>query len=181
MKVRADTTAPFTIGWIGSPSTTTYLPLIAPALQQIAQQGSVRFITIGADPIVIDGVDVEQRAWSEQTEVRDLLDCDIGVMPLPDDPWARGKCAFKLIQYMACGLPVIASPIGANRDVVTAECGLFADNQGEWVRAISRLRDDVNLRFALGVAGRVRAERLYSLDSQSTRVANLLQEAVRMR
>ena len=177
VKKRAATDKPFTIGWIGSPSTTKYLMLVAPALQRLAQHAPVRLIAVGASPIVIDGVQVDQRAWNEQREVGDLLECDVGIMPLTDDPWTRGKCAFKLIQYMACGLPVIASPVGANRDVVTGECGLFADSQNDWVDAMARLRDDQDLRFVLGARGRERAERHYSLASQSARVADLLHAA----
>ena len=74
--------------------------------------------------------------WQEHTEVDLINTFDVGVMPLPDDDWARGKCAFKLIQYMACGVPVVASPVGANADVVTAECGLLANTPEEWVQAL---------------------------------------------
>lgn len=177
VKPRAATAKPFTVGWIGSPSTTEYLMLVAPALQRLAQHAPVRLIAVGASPIEIDGVTVEQRVWDEQREVTDLLECDIGIMPLPDDPWTRGKCAFKLIQYMACGLPVVASPVGANRDVVTADCGLFADNLDDWVDAMARLRDDVDLRFTLGACGRERAMSHYSLASQSVRIAEMLYAA----
>jgi glycosyltransferase involved in cell wall biosynthesis len=176
-KTRSPSGKPFTIGWIGSPSTTEYLMLAAPAMQRLARQQPVRLIAVGASPIAIEGVQVDQRLWSEEREVADLLECDVGIMPLTDDPWSRGKCAFKLIQYMACGLPVIASPVGANRDVVTSDCGLFAANEDEWVDAMRRLRDDVELRFQLGSQGRARAERQYSLASQSGRFAELLYAA----
>lgn len=169
----------FTVGWIGSPSTTDYLMLVGPALQRLAQQSPVRLIAVGASPIALDGVEVDQREWSDEREVADLLECDVGIMPLTDDPWTRGKCAFKLIQYMACGLPVVASPVGANCDVVTAECGLFAATQDDWVDALARVRDDVDLRFALGACGRERVQRQYSLASQSPRVAEFMYAAAR--
>ena len=76
---------------------------------------------------------------------------DVGVMPLFDDEWARGKCAFKLIQYMSCGVPVVASPIGANLEVVSSTAGFFASTSDEWISKVRRLRDDVELRKQHGI------------------------------
>lgn len=170
---------PFTIGWIGSPSTSVYLDLVAPALARLAKEAPLRLVLVGSPPRTIEGVDVDVRPWGEATEVSDLLDCDVGIMPLPDEPWARGKCAFKLIQYMACALPTVSSPVGANREVVTAETGLPATNPDEWVAALRTLRDDPALRRRLGAAGRARVEAGYSLQSQEARVQGILQSAAR--
>ena len=167
----------FTIGWIGSPSTSAYLPLIAPALTRLAAEGPVKLIATGARPMQIPDVDVEVRSWSEQTEVRDLCEADVGVMPLPDEPWARGKCAFKLIQYMAVGLPTVCSPVGANAEVVTPETGLFATGPDEWVTALKALRDDPPLRRRLAAAGHERATAHYSLASQQDKVREILKVA----
>jgi len=170
---------PFTVGWIGSPSTSVYLDLVAPALEALAKEAPLRLVLVGSPPRSIPGVAVDVREWSEAREVEDLLDCDAGIMPLPDEPWARGKCAFKLIQYMACGLPTVSSPVGANREVVTDETGLPARSTAQWISALRTLRDDPALRARLGAAGRARVEAGYSLQSQEPRVAEILRAAAR--
>ena len=154
----------FTVGWIGSPSTAPYLAELAGPLATIARDGPVRLIVIGGKAPRIPGVAVEEIAWSEADEVAQLNGFDVGVMPLPDDDWARGKCAFKLIQYMACGVPVIASRVGANADVVTADCGVLVSSAQEWVEALRLLRDQPGRRQAMGEAARTRVEEDYSLS-----------------
>ena len=107
---------------------------------------------------------------------------DIGVMPLPDDPWARGKCGYKLIQYMACGVPVIASPVGVNADIVThGTDGWLATDADEWAEALRRLLDDRAARARFGAAGRERIIRDYSLHVHAPRFVALLRAAVRAR
>jgi hypothetical protein len=95
-------------------------------------------------------------------------------MPLPDDDWARGKCAFKLIQYMACAVPVVASPVGANADVVTLECGLMARSAAEWLQALRTIRDDVDLRQRMGEAGRQRVVDHFSLHTALPKLAEVI-------
>jgi glycosyltransferase involved in cell wall biosynthesis len=169
---------PFTVGWIGSPSTSVYLDLVAGALEEVAKEAPLRLILVGSPPRTIPGVEVDVREWSEAREVQDLLDCDVGIMPLPDEPWARGKCAFKLIQYMACGLPTICSPVGANLEVVDETTGMLATSTAEWTDALRRLRDDAKMRATLGGSGRERIEERYSLQSQEQRVLEILRSAV---
>ena len=154
---------PLTVGWIGSPSTAPYLAELAQPMAQLATEGPVRLVVIGGKAPRMQGVTIDEVPWSEATEVSLINSFDVGVMPLPDDAWARGKCAFKLIQYMACGVPVIASRVGANVDVVTPECGFLAGNDLEWLSALRALRDDPALRVRMGDASRARIEGHYSL------------------
>jgi glycosyltransferase involved in cell wall biosynthesis len=155
----------FTIGWNGSPSTSVYLPTLAQPLAALAREGPVRFVVVAGRCPPIEGVDVVHLPWNEDTEVGIVNTYDVGVMPLFDDEWAKGKCALKLLQYMACGVPVVASPVGANLDVVNAACGFFADNPDAWLDSLRRLRDDLLLRRSMGELGRRRIENLYSLRS----------------
>ena len=118
---------------------------------------------------------LEVIAWSEDTEVDTIQSMDIGVMPLPDTPWARGKCGYKLIQYMACSLPVIASPVGVNKEIVEHGInGFLAETHDEWVKALNTLLGDADLRQRMGAAGRAKVEREYSLQVYGPKVANLL-------
>jgi glycosyltransferase involved in cell wall biosynthesis len=170
-------TGRFTIGWIGSPSTAAYLSQLVEPLSVLGSEGPVRFVVIGGKAPVVPHVEVVELPWSERQEVQQINGFDVGVMPLPDSDWARGKCAFKLIQYMACALPVVASPVGANRDVVSADCGLLAGNGAEWVEALRTLRDRPSLRRQMGDAGRQRVESSYSLDANLPRLAQVLRQA----
>ena len=158
-------TAPFTVGWIGSPSTAPYLQLLIAPLQQLAQERSVRLLVVGGPGPAIPGVDVIQLPWSLDQEVHLIQQFDVGVMPLPDSDWARGKCAYKLIQCMACGIPVVASRVGANVEAVSPECGLLAESPAEWLAAFRRLAADAELRQRIGAAGRHWVEQRYSLRS----------------
>jgi len=151
---------PFTIGWIGAPSSVQFAAEAIPAIRELAKRIPVRLVYVGSGAVRYDGCVPEIREWSEATEVSEMLQFDVGIMPLPDEPWTRGKCAFKLIQYMACGLPVIASPVGMNRDVVTAgENGFLASSTAEWLQAFDALAARVDLRRAMGTNGRRRVER----------------------
>jgi glycosyltransferase involved in cell wall biosynthesis len=100
-------------------------------------------------------------------------------MPLPDDEWARGKCAFKLIQYMACALPVVASPVGANVEVVNNDCGFFAATDQQWIDALRILRDQPKKRTEMGHAGRERVVQYYSLERNLPILASAIKEVKR--
>ncbi len=150
-----NSTKPFTIGWIGAPSTAKYAAMAVPAVRKLATQMPVRLVYIGSGQVKYENLIPEVRAWSEETEVTDMMEFDVGIMPLPDIPWARGKCAFKLVQYMACGLPVVASPVGMNNNVVQHDRnGFLASSQEEWLQALVTLGRDVALRRSFGCAGR---------------------------
>ena len=166
----------FTIGWIGSPSTARYLHDIAPALAEVCRNGAARVRLIGSGHIELLNVPVEIMPWHEETEVDEICRFDVGIMPLPDDPWARGKCGLKLIQYMACGLPVVASPVGVNCIMVTEGLnGYLATTIDEWVKALQSLQADKDLRRRLGAAGRKRVEERYALQVTAPKLVSLLQ------
>lgn len=166
----------FTVGWIGSPSTAVYLSDLVAPLTAMGQEGAVRFIVIGGTAPKIPNVTVIELEWNESTELDLINSFDVGVMPLPDDEWARGKCAFKLIQYMACSVPVIASPVGANVDVVTAECGLLASTPQGWLDALRLLRDQPAMRSRAGKAARQRVVEHYSLHQNLPVLATLIRD-----
>lgn len=169
----------FTLGWIGSPSTQQYLePLreVWAALATNAERG--RLVTVGAQSAFAQELGSEAWTWSEDTEVRSIRHFDVGVMPLPDEPWERGKCGYKLIQYMACAKPVIASPVGVNRDIVEHGVnGLLADSKDEWAAAVAKLRSDPALRKKMGEAGRSKVERRYTMQVIAPRLETLLRGA----
>lgn len=170
----------FTVGWIGSPSTAQYLEGIARSLSALGMYQHIRLVVIGGKAPSIPNVDVAELPWSEDNEVKEINSFDVGVMPLPDNSWERGKCGFKLIQYMACGLPVIASPVGVNCEIVEHGVnGLLAETPVEWETALRTLLSDPELRNKMGKAGRKKVERQYSLQVTGPRLASLLKSVVK--
>ena len=116
--------------------------------------------------------------WSEDREVDLIQGMAIGIMPLDDSPWARGKCGYKLIQYMACGLPVVASPTGVNSEIVEHGVnGFLASSEDEWREALAKLLNSAELRRKMGDAGRLKVERQYSLQACAPKIAELLRQA----
>ena len=171
-----------TIGWIGSPSTWPYVKPVLPLLAELARDRSIRFLAVGAGAAAeadrFDGMTLQP--WSEATEIASVQAMDIGIMPLPDAPWARGKCGYKLIQYMACGLPLVASPVGVNaRIVADRSSGFLADSLDEWRVALTHLIDDIDLRRRMGEAGRARVVEDYSLHAHAPRLVEIMQRAAR--
>ena len=142
-----------------------YLRLLIEPLKLLARERPVRLIVVGGPAPDIAGVEVIERSWSLEHEVSVIRGFDVGVMPLPNNPWTRGKCAYKLIQCMACAVPVIASKVGANLEVVPTECGLLVDSSHEWLEAFRRLASDKLLRERMGIAARQWVEQHYSLRS----------------
>jgi hypothetical protein len=166
-----------TVGWIGTPG--TWRDCVQPFLLDIrhALAGlDAGLMAVGAGNAADDAADVITRQWSEDREIADIQEMDIGIMPLPDTPWMRGKCGFKLIQYMACGLPVVASPVGVNRDIVGHGVnGFLAETPAEWTEALRKLVTDDALRQRMGAKGREMVKNQYSLQAQGPRVAELLE------
>ncbi len=150
------------IGWIGSPSTARYLEEVRVPLGQVVDGQKVKLKVVGAGANrPVPGI---YEDWSEAGEIGAIQGFDIGIMPLPDDPWTRGKCGFKLIQYMACAKPVVASPVGVNGEIVQrGETGFLAQSSEEWVAGLRALVDSASERQKMGTAGRARMEKDFSL------------------
>jgi len=164
---QAKATSSIRVAWIGTPVTAKLLIPVVPVLQRIQQEyKDLAFCFIGAGRAgIFDGLNAETPEWSEEEEAKLLADCDLGIMPLPDDEFTRGKCGFKLIQYMACYLPVVASPVGVNREIVEhGRNGFLASNPEEWYTALSQLIMDRNLRQSMGRAARDKVESGYTLE-----------------
>jgi len=163
--VRPEPAQTFTIAWIGTPLTAEYLNAIAAPLRALAAEVPLKLLIIGAPDARIEGVDCQHAVWDEATEAALIGDCHVGIMPLPDDDWARGKSGYKLIQYMAAGRPAVASPVGANRQIVAGgETGFLAGAPEEWLAALRQLRDNPSLRARMGAAARQRVETTFSLQ-----------------
>lgn len=167
------------VGWIGSPGSMVYLECVREPLRRVAATaGCLRFATMGAEAPPIDGIESVSRAWSEEAEGPFLAGIDIGIMPLTDDPWSRGKCGYKLIQYMAAGKAVVASPVGVNSEIVLhGETGFLSDTDEQWIEALTTLRDNPSLRQRMGEAGRRIVEERYSVDSVAPSICRILQTA----
>jgi glycosyltransferase involved in cell wall biosynthesis len=170
---------PFTIGWIGSPTTAAYLIPILSVLKRFCAANKARVVFVGSGKVPGINKDFEIYEWSEASEIENLLSFDVGIMPLPDTSWARGKCGFKLIQYMACGLPVIASPVGVNNEIVeNNKNGFLAETDEQWFKYLSVLYCDIDLRKKMGSVGRSKIMDQYSLQSTSHNLAVLLNKAI---
>src|ERR1700692_4052200 len=171
---------PPTIAWIGSPENLIYLEMIRPALARLAaRHPTLKMRVICSAFPDWPEIRVERVPWSSQTEAAALAGAHIGVMPLTDDEWARGKCAFKLLQYMAASLPCVASPVGANTEaVVDGVNGFHARDTDEWERNLERLIDSADLRARFGASGHAHVQERYAMGAyQSNYVALLTQLA----
>ena len=167
--------APLALAWVGLGANLRYLADLAPVLQRLAAAGVAFELRVISDRLPeMPGVPCRLVRWSEEGEGRALAACDVGLAPLPDDAWTRGKGAYRCIQYAAAGLPTVAAPVGANREVVApGETGLWAGTAEEWYASLVRLAGDPPLRRRLGAAARERARR-YDRSVVLPRYAELL-------
>lgn len=167
---------PPTIAWIGSPENLIYLEMIRPALARLASRHPALKVRVicSAFPDWSE-ITVERIAWSSASEAAALAGAHVGIMPLTDDEWSRGKCAFKLLQYMAASLPCVASPVGANTEaVLDGVNGFHARNVDEWEQGLARLIDSAELRARLGAAGHAHVEERYAMRNYQSRYLALL-------
>jgi len=166
-----------TVGWIGQKSTASFLQPLAQIIQKLSNENLMQFRAIGINAQEL-GLAMASEAWSEKGEVASIQSLDVGIMPLQDGPFERGKCGYKLIQYMACGLPVVASPVGVNETIVEHGVnGFLATTLEEWEHALRTLATDPALRRRMGEAGRAKVEREFCLQIAAPRLAGWLNEA----
>lgn len=165
------------VGWIGQRATADFLRPLAPLFERLAASGLGRFAAIGIDTQAL-GLPMASIPWTESSEVASIQSFDVGIMPLVDGPFERGKCGYKLIQYMACGLPVVASPVGVNAQIVEHGVnGFLASTPQEWEDALTTLLTDSALRARMGQAGRHKVEQEYRLQVTGPKLAHLLTSA----
>ena len=167
-----------TIGWVGLSDGLPYLQFIQPALKRLSERfPGLKLKVISDKPLRLDGVDVENETWRAETEQTSLASFDIGIMPLWDSLWTRGKCGYKILQYMGVGTAVVASAVGANHQIVHhGENGFLATTQENWVRSISALVENAELRNNFGLRGRELVEQFYSLDAFANGYVKLMRE-----
>ncbi|CAN5443370.1 glycosyltransferase family 4 protein [soil metagenome] len=170
----------FTIGWSGSFSTIQHLDTIRDVLQDLAREENFCLRVIGTPAYDLPGVVVEAIQWRSDTEIDDLQKIDIGLMPLPDENWTKGKCGLKALQYMALGIPTICSPVGVNSTIIKDGVnGFLAGDKAEWIEKIKRLIHSAELRRQLGRAGRETVEKEYSAKAIAPKVLEVFRTAAK--
>jgi glycosyltransferase involved in cell wall biosynthesis len=178
-----DPSLPPTVVWIGSPENLVYLELVRPALRALTRRFPTLVLKVICSSFPAwDDVRIERVTWNSASEAREIAAAHVGIMPLTDDAWSRGKCAFKLLQYMAAGLPCVASPVGANTEaVVDGVSGFLAADDAGWERALGVLLDSAPLRATMGSAGRRHLDAQYALEGYTRRYVELLTDLVAAR
>jgi glycosyltransferase involved in cell wall biosynthesis len=170
-----------TLGWTGSHSTLPFLESLVPTLRQFAPRRDYRLLVIShTDRYRIDGLPVETRArrWRAETEAEDLLEMDVGLAPFPDTGWTPWRCHGKVLQYMAAGIPTVASPVGVLPDYIQdGENGFLAVTEADWIDRLERLAGDAGLRRRMGQAGRATIAERYSAHVWAPRVKEVLLRA----
>jgi glycosyltransferase involved in cell wall biosynthesis len=173
--IRTDRPAVPIVGWIGTPATTKHLLEIRDVISKLSESGIAQFVAIGADLSQLKDLPIQVIPWNESTEVESLFRFDIGIMPLPDSLFERGKCGYKLIQYMACHLPTVASPVGVNTSIVEhGMTGYLASSDDEWIRYLTELCQSKEIRNKFGEAGFKRVEQKYCLNVTGPKFASVL-------
>ncbi len=166
------------IGWIGSGTTIEFVRIISGVITRLSKKYSNVVFKIVGGSLKIEGHDnLVSKPWSLEGEIEDLKSFDIGIMPMEDNAWTRGKCGFKAILYMSMGIPSVCSPVGVNKEIVTDGVnGFLAADEDEWVEKISRLIDDKELRVKMGLSGRKTVEEKYSVKANAPIFLNIIKQ-----
>lgn len=172
--------AVITMGWLGSSSTLKYLRSLLPTLERVYQKNPCFQLKIVCDQFLESSkIPVIKEQWSEEEEEADLKSFDVGLMPLSDDLWSRGKCGLKILQYFGVGLPVVCTPVGINRDIVEdGRNGFWAENEDQWEARLLRMIREEGLRKEMGLNGRKTVERSYCLEVNAPRILDLLKKVL---
>jgi glycosyltransferase involved in cell wall biosynthesis len=164
------------VGWIGSPSTAGYLEPVIEALDRINKNSvRCRLVTVGAGASV-DRPWAEAKPWKLASEKQDLCNFDVGVMPMPDTPWTRGKCGYKLLQYFAAGIPAVASPVGVAPQMIGPDRGVLARTTNDWINGITMLLADATVRSEMSRRARAHVAAHYSYEAWAPLVAEMFKE-----
>jgi glycosyltransferase involved in cell wall biosynthesis len=168
------------IGWVGLAYNLPYVKDLTEVFKKLKHKvDSFQLTVICSKGLGIEGVEVILKQWSYDDEIMDIRSLDIGIMPLADDEWAKGKCGLKVLQYMACGVPVVASPVGVNKEIIRdGENGFLAASEHEWLEKLSLLARDEELRRTLGQKGRETVEKHYSLKLWGPKVVRLYKSLI---
>ncbi|MCZ8286466.1 MAG: glycosyltransferase family 4 protein, partial [Bacteroidia bacterium] len=170
------------IGWSGSISTIKHFEMIVPVLKKIESKypGKTEIHVIGQGSYTHPDVEIVSKAWSALTEVENLQAFDIGIMPLPDDEWVKGKCGLKGLSYMACGVATVMSPVGVNADIIQHQAnGLLAATEAEWFDALAYLIENPAIRERLGAAGRQTVVEKYSVEANKHKYLGVLKSLIK--
>ncbi|MCC7402052.1 MAG: glycosyltransferase family 4 protein [Chitinophagaceae bacterium] len=166
-----------TIGWSGSHSTSKYLHLLDPVFRELSRTLSFKLLVMGDEHFSIDGIEVEAIPWKEEYEIETIRRFDIGVYPLPDEEWVLGKSGLKAIQYMAMGIPTIATAIGANfRVIENGVSGYLVKTEKEWIEKISLLNENADIRAQIGRAASKRVLELFSIRANAGKYLDVLEK-----
>ena len=175
------TSGPLRVGWIGTPlNAERYLPPIMPILNELSASGLIEVHLIGAGEAVAE-LDAVRHVWSEDTEIDRIASLDVGIMPLSDDPFSRGKSGYKLVQFLACGRPVIGSPVGFNQAFLCEnDFGIAATTPEEWRAALIELAKDRTRLAAMGARGQNYIRKHYSMEVRAREIAANFKDARRL-
>jgi hypothetical protein len=173
----------FVVGWIGTSTNLQYVEQIVPALEMAGRRVKNLALKIVCDRFIdIDGVEVIKKPWRPDDVSEDLMSFDVGIMPISDDSFTRGKCGLKVVQYFAAGVPAVVSPVGINRDlVIPGQTGLWAEGIDEWAEQLEKLAANRELCRKMGLAGRRLVEEKFSLETTAPRYLDILRSVQKRR
>lgn len=164
----------FIVGWIGSSSTSSHINEISQVIINLCKENDALFSAVGVDEKKLNNFPVKIIKWKEDDELKEISKFDVGIMPLPNNPWERGKCGLKLLQYMAAGLPVVASPVGINNEIINhGKNGFLAHSEKDWIKYLKRLKNSPILRKKMGEESLKIVKKNYSLDLHSNKLIKI--------
>jgi glycosyltransferase involved in cell wall biosynthesis len=166
------------VGWMGTVTTQEFLEIVKNAFIRLSKKNScIKFKVVGGDFFVYGLSNLTSKPWSLKDEIEDLRSFDVGIMPMPDNVWTKGKCGFKALLYMSMGIPCVCSPVGVNKEIIVDGVnGFFANSEDEWVEKISRLIEEPDLRYKIGLAGIKTVEEKYSVSVNAPKYLEIIRK-----